>query len=54
MAGSFVYPYQILESVFAGNGEFLASVTTACSEHAAAVGSGHTLAEAVFVAALAD
>ena len=52
--GIFVYPVQILESVFRRNGEFLAPVTTTCCEHAAAVGSGHTLAEAVFVTTLAN
>ena len=29
-------------------------MTAACSQNAASVGSGHTLAETVFVAALAD
>ena len=51
--GIFVYPVQILESVFRRNGEFLTPVTTTCCEHAAAVGSGHTLAETVLVASLA-
>ena len=43
-----------LEPVLAGDCEFLATVTTARCKHAAAIGSGHTLAEAVFVATLAD
>jgi len=43
-----------LESVLRRNSEFLATVTTACCKNAAAVGSGHTLTETVFVATLAD
>ena len=39
----------LLESVFRRNSQFLATVTAACSEDAAAVRRAHTLAETVFV-----
>ncbi len=42
-----------LPAVLVGDGEFLAAVTTAGGEHAAAVGGGHAGAEAVLVHALA-
>ena len=42
-----------LPPVLGGNGEFLASVTTAGGENAAAVGGTHALTEAVLVDALA-
>ena len=38
-----------LPAVFVGDGEFLAAVTTAGRENAAAVGGSHTLAETVLV-----
>ena len=44
---------RFLPAVFVGDGEFLAGVTAAGAEDAAAVGAGHSGAEAVFVHTLA-
>ena len=43
----------ILPAVFVGNGQFLAAVTTAGSQHAAAVRGSHSLTETVLVDAFA-
>ena len=44
---------RVLEPVFVGYGEFLAAVTTAGAQYAAAVGGSHSLAETVLVDAFA-
>ena len=43
----------ILPAVFVGNGQFLAAVAATGGEHAAAIGAGHSLTEAVLVYATA-
>ena len=47
------FGFRKLPAVFVGHGEFLAGVATAGAKYAAAVGRGHSCAEAVLVDTLA-